>query len=277
MLPEGKKLGGAPANFAFHADQLGGKSHVVSAVGVDELGEEIQAKIISLGLKEDYIAVIKNCPTGTVNVRLDSKGNPNYVIHENVAWDHIPWNENLAALAKNADAVCFGSLCQRSNVSRKTIWCFLDSTRADCLRVFDINLRQNYYNFDVITESLARANALKLNDEELSVLTRMLDITGTQKEIIEELISRYNLQWLVLTRGSAGSIISTGDETTECAGYPVNVADTIGAGDAFTAATVMAWLNGMELPKINDFACRVAGFICTQIGAMSKLPNELKC
>ena len=275
ILPEGKKLGGAPANFAFHAGQLGGESYVVSAVGADALGEEIRAKIISLGLEEDYIAVAKDRPTGTVDVELDSQGKPNYVIHENVAWDHIPWNENLSALAEKTDAICFGSLCQRSEMSRKTVRSFLKDATDSCLRVFDINLRQSYYSSEIIIESLNLANALKLNDEELPILAEMLGLTGKHEDIIKKIISRYGLQWLVVTSGSSGSVITTGDETIECAGYPVNVADTVGAGDSYTAATVIGWLKGMELSRINDLACRVAAFVCSRSGATPKLPDEL--
>ncbi len=270
LLPGGKELGGAPANFAYHAQALGARSCVVSCVGADALGDEILRLLDNAVLDRTYLAVDKNHPTGTVSVTLDSNGVPSYIIHKDVAWDFIPWSNELEEVAANGDAVCFGSLCQRSAISRETVQKFLSCMPENSLRVFDINLRQSYYSLDVIRESLTRSNVMKLNDEELPILGKMLELSVNIDEALAELAERYSLKLIALTRGSHGSILYTPNQTSEHPGYLAKIVDTVGAGDSFTAAIVMGMLNGTDLDKINDTANRLAAFVCSQKGAMPK-------
>jgi len=271
MLPGGKELGGAPANFAYHAQALGASACVVSCVGSDPLGDEILALLDEVDLDRHSLAVDPARPTGTVSVSLDAKGVPTYVIHTDVAWDFIPWSDSLADLAASASAVCFGSLCQRSPVSRRTIRTFLKNTSPDSLRVFDVNLRQSFYDRDIIHESCELSNIVKLNDDELPVLARLLGLRReTTSDLLRELVNTYSLRLIALTRGSHGSVLCTPDEVSEHAGYPAHVVDTVGAGDSFTAAIVMGVLNGEKLDRINDSANRLASYVCSQKGAMPR-------
>jgi fructokinase len=275
MLPAGRQLGGAPANFAYHAQALGGKGVVVSCVGGDELGKEVLRRLGGLGLDCRYIAVDKNHPTGTVTVKLDENGEPDFTIHENVAWDFIPLDAGLLELAARSDAVCFGSLCQRSEVSRDTVRRFLRATKPDCIRVFDINIRQSYYNKEIVHAMLELSNVLKLNDEELPVVAEMLDITGSENNILSHLTERYALRLIALTRGGSGSRLYAQGEDSSHPGFAAQVADTVGAGDSFTAAMTLGLLQGKELDRINENANRVASYVCSQSGATPKLPEDL--
>jgi len=207
MLPDGKQFGGAPANFAYHAKALGADSHVVSCVGDDDLGREILDRLDGLQLSRDDVALTNLHPTGTVSVELDADGKPDYVIHEPVAWDVIPWSDRLTTLAGQADAVCFGSLAQRSAVSRQTICDFLAATPDECLRIFDINLRQHYYGGQIITSSLQTANVLKLNDEELPEIARLLSIPGDEKDVLRTLREQFDLTLIAMTKGDRGSLL----------------------------------------------------------------------
>ncbi len=275
MLPDGKQFGGAPANFAYHAKALGADAHVVSCVGDDDLGREILDRLDGLQLSRDDVALTDRHPTGTVSVELDADGKPDYVIHEPVAWDVIPWSERLTALAGQTDAVCFGSLAQRSAVSRQTICDFLAATPAECLRIFDINLRQHYYSGEIIASSLQTANVLKLNDEELPEIARLLSIPGAEKDVLKLLLEQFDLSLIALTKGDRGSLLLTADAASIHAGQPVEVADTVGAGDAFTAVIAMSWMQGSELDAINAHANRVASFVCSKNGATPEIPVEL--
>jgi len=275
MLPEGKQLGGAPANFAYHAQALGGQGVVVSCVGNDELGREIFSCLDELELDRQYISVDSSHPTGTVTVELDEDGKPDYIIHENVAWDYIPSNPALLSLAAKTNAVCFGSLCQRSPVSQKTIGSFLATTSTDCIRVFDINLRQSYFNREIINTMLELSNVLKLNDEELAVVANLLGITGSEIDILSQLTERYGLHLIALTRGASGSRLYAQGEDSNHQGFPAQIADTVGAGDSFTAAMTLGLLNSKNLDTINEYANRVASFVCSQSGATPKLPDSL--
>ena len=276
MLPAGKQLGGAPANFAYHAKALGAEGVVVSCIGDDDLGREISNQLGGLDLDCQYIAVDKSHRTGTVTVKLDDKGVPDFTIHENVAWDFIPLSDPLLELAARADAVCFGSLCQRSDVSRDTVRRFLEKTKPDCLRIFDINIRQSYYSKDIVHTMLETSNVLKLNDDELPLVAQMLDIKGAESEILAELVARYELRLVVLTKGAEGSRLYGPDGDSESKGVPPEkIADTVGAGDAFTAAVAVGLLNGNGLEQINAHANRVASFVCSQHGATPKLPDDL--
>ena len=285
-LPEGRKLGGAPANFAYHVSQFGLNGCAISAIGNDELGDEIVEKFNAVHLK--HILPRVEQPTGTVKVTLDEKGVPQYEICLGVAWDNIPLTNEMLEIARNAQAVCFGSLAQRSETSRKTIHAFLDVTPADALRVFDINLRQSWYTAEVIAESLQRANILKINDEELDVVATMLlgeptipehliaeDAEKTRR-ICRELISRYDLDMLILTCGAIGSYVFTMEEESYITTPKVKVADTVGAGDSFTATFVAQLLLGKPIPEAHKKAVDVSAFVCTQNGAMPVLPEELK-
>ena len=276
MLPNGKKLGGAPANFAYHAHALGTQALVVSAVGNDELGREMVGYLDSLALSKEYIATDPAHPTGTVAVDIDREGNPLYVIHENVAWDFIPFTPDMEKLAAEADAVAFGSLAQRSAVSQKSIRSFLAATQPHCLRILDINLRQAYFSKALIHELLGVTSVLKLNDEELPKVAELLGLRGNEDERVEALLERYKLRMVALTRGERGSYLRTPESTSVHPGLKVKVVDTVGAGDAFSAAIALGLLKGMKLGVMNQFANELASYVCTQAGAMPPIPTQLK-
>ncbi|MBN1912111.1 MAG: carbohydrate kinase [Pirellulales bacterium] len=275
LLPEGRQLGGAPANFAYHAAALGTEGVVVSCVGQDELGREILARLDAMGLGHDHVVVDPRHATGTVSVELDAQGKADYVIHQPVAWDFLPESAALDALAARADAVCFGSLAQRSEVTRATIRRFLAATPPSCLRIFDINLRQDFYDRDTIARSLASANVLKLNDEELPVLAEMFALSGDETELLDELIARFSLRVVALTKGAQGSVLVADGRRSVLPGAEVAIVDTVGAGDAFTAALALGLLRQWDLDAIHRRAGQVAAFVCTQQGATPTLPNEL--
>ena len=275
MLPEGKQLGGAPANFAYHAQALRGQGVVVSCIGEDELGREIITRLDELGLDRLYLAVDKTHPTGTVTVELDQSGKPDYTIHQNVAWDFIPSDPRLAELAGRTDAVCFGSLCQRSQVSRGTVRAFLEATRPDCIRVFDINLRQQFFDREIILSMLKSSTVLKLNDEELPVVAELLGLTGSASDVLLQLTQKYALRMIALTRGANGSCLYTPGQMCSHRGFATQIADTVGAGDSFAAAITLGLLHGRTLDEINECANRVASFVCSQSGATPRLPDTL--
>jgi fructokinase len=272
LLPGGRQFGGAPANFAYHAKALGIHAQVVSCVGRDELGDEILAHLDRLGLGHDHIAVDPEHPTGTVSVRLDAAGKPDYVIHEQVAWDYLSLLPQSLGLAARADAVCFGSLAQRFVVSRLAIRDFLAATGPECLRIFDINLRQHYYNVDTIAVGLEAADVLKLNDEELPVLARLLSIHGPIEEMLATLCRRYRLKLIALTEGDRGSLLFSPGARSRHAGHRAEVVDTVGAGDAFTAVLAFGLLSGASLDTINEQANRVASFVCSRAGGTPEMP-----
>lgn len=275
IFPKGKQLGGAPCNFAYHAFQAGCEAYVVSSVGTDSSGAEILAHFDALGLDKSCVQQSAGSPTGTVTVSLDGKGIPAYTIHTDVAWDKIVWNDALEELAQTVDAVCFGSLAQRNAVSRETILKFLRSTHPDCLKVFDVNLRQSFYNRETLLQSLEMANVLKLNDDELPVVAKLFDLEGTEEELLARLIREYKLKLIALTKGDKGSILMTDLEKSILEVPKVKVEDTVGAGDSFTAFLVAGLLKGEQLKNIHEAATRVAAFVCTQKGATPKLPESI--
>ncbi len=276
LFPSGKEMGGAPANFAYHAQALGATGVVVSRVGDDDPGREIVARLRATGLDVSAVSVDREHPTGTVTVRLDAEGKPDFTIHENVAWDYISPDSAQMALADRAECVCFGTLARRLPVSRRTIREFLDRTPDKCLRVFDVNLRGNYYDSDLIREGLHCAGVLKLNDEELPVLAAMLGLQGPPAEILGSLVREYSLRAAALTRGAKGCLLAGPKETAEHPGFPpVRLESTVGAGDAFTAALAIGMLKGGSLAEIAAKANRVAGHVCAHAGAMPPVPREL--
>ena len=275
VLPEGKKLGGAPANFAYHAAQFGLDTIAISALGEDKLAEETIEALKEHNL--NYLMPRVPYPTGTVQVTLTGDGIPTYDIKENVAWDNIPLTDEMLEIAKNARAVCFGSLAQRNVVSRENIHKFLDATPKDCVKIFDINLRQQFYTKEVIKESLKRCNILKINDEELVLIGRMFGYPGLDIENKCWLIlGKYNLDMLVLTCGTNGSYVFTPGQMSFQETPKVEVADTVGAGDSFTGSFVGSILNGKPVPEAHKIAVHVSAFVCTQNGAMPVVPDRLK-
>ena len=272
-LPDGKKLGGAPANFAYHAGQFGFDTLAVSALGEDALGEETIAALEEHKL--NYRMPRIPYPTGTVQVTLDEQGIPTYNIREGVAWDNIPFTPEIEEVAKTCQAVCFGSLAQRSVVSRETIGKFLDATPSDCVKIFDINLRQSFFTKEIIEASMRRCNILKINDEELVVVSRMFELPDLDEEKrCKQLIKDYNLDILVLTCGTNGSYVFTADKSYYQPTPKVEVADTVGAGDSFTGSFCAALLKGKSIPEAHELAVKVSAFVCTQNGAMPTLPKD---
>ncbi len=277
VLPEGKKIGGAPANFAYHISQFGLSSQVVSAVGEDELGKEIQENFRQKQLK--FLMESVPYPTGTVSVKLDAKGIPWYDIKENVAWDNIPFTPTLEELARRTQAVCFGSLAQRNRVSRETISRFLDAMpdTNETLKIFDINLRQEFYTKDILENSFCKCNILKINDEELAVISVLFNLPHTSlQERCRALLTRYHLKMLILTCGTDGSYVFTPGNLSFAETPKVEVADTVGAGDSFTATFVASILKGKSLEEAHRLAVEVSAYVCTQHGAMPTLPDYLK-
>ena len=276
VLPEGKKLGGAPANFAYHAGQFGLDTIAISALGEDDLAEETIEALKEHNL--NYLMPRVPYPTGTVQVTLAEGGIPTYEIKEGVAWDNIPYTDEMAEIAKNARAVCFGSLAQRNGVSRENIRKFLAETPADCLKICDINLRQQFYSKEILEDSFKLCNILKINDEELVVVNRMFGYDGLDmRQTCEKMVQDCGLKMLVLTCGTNGSYVFTDDGLTSFQDTPkVEVADTVGAGDSFTGSFCACILNGKPVQEAHKTAVAVSAFVCTQNGAMPIVPNELK-
>lgn len=276
VLPEGKKIGGAPANFAYHVSQFGLPSCTVSAVGDDVLGNEIIENLTSKGL--NHLIEKVPYPTGTVQVTIDQAGIPQYEIKENVAWDNIPYTARLEQLAGKTKAVCFGSLAQRNVVSRNTINRFLDAMPQDedTLVVFDVNLRQGFYNKEILCNSMKRCNILKINDEELVTVSRMFGYPGIDlQDKCWILLGKYNLKMLILTCGINGSYVFTPVNVSFQPTPKVDVADTVGAGDSFTAAFIAGILRGLSVAEAHGIAVRTSAYVCTKPGAMPVLPEEI--
>jgi len=268
VFPDGLRLGGAPANFSYYAQLLGKKAILVSRVGDDNLGKKTLSLLSGQGLVTDYIQVDQNHPTGTVKVVLDSAAVPVFTIMENVAWDYLNRDINLKAIAKEASAVCFGSLAFRSIPARKTISWFLKQVKPDCLRVLDINLRPPFYSKELIGSLLKLADVLKANEEELNVINSLFSFgLSDETQLLERLLHDYKFKLIALTKGKKGSHLLTADGEAYHPGFSVDVVDTVGAGDAFTAALVDGLLDGKSLDEINERANRLASIVCTKKGA----------
>ena len=276
LLPAGKQLGGAPANFAYHAHALGAEALVVSRVGQDALGREILDRLRGLDLRSDGTASDPSAPTGTVNVTLDARGVPTFTIQQNVAWDFLEAGESALRAAAQADAICFGSLAQRSERSRTSIRKIVAATPPGALRIFDINLRQQFYDRAVVEASLQLANVLKINDQELPVVAEMLALGGTVEERLAALSRRCDLRLIALTRGPQGSLLYSEGRTWNQPAAPAPVVDTVGAGDAFTAGLALGLLAGWDLALVNQRANELAAYVCSQAGATPPLPESLR-
>ena len=291
LLPDGKKPGGAPANFAYHARALGDEGLPVSRIGADPLGDQMRAAMQRLELPSRYVQVDPRQPTGTVRVQLDAGGVPTFTITPDVAWDGLEWDAALAELAARTDAVCFGSLAQRSPGSRATIRAFLAGTRPGALRVFDVNLRQSWWSPEVLRESLGRASIAKLNETELPVALEALDIhvpdlhvrdlqvqglpAGGLAEGCRALREAFGLTLVCLTLGAEGSLLCTASETLRSPGVKVEVADTVGAGDGFTAVLCHHWLRGASLARTAEAANRYGAWVASQVGPTPSVPADV--
>jgi fructokinase len=279
VFPDGPRFGGAPANFACSVAALRGKSvdvHIASAVGRDELGRQALELLCARGVITECVATLDR-PTGTVLVELDAAGHASYTFAADTAWDNIAWSDDLERLAASADVVCFGTLGQRSEISRQTIERFIRSTRPDCLRILDINLRPPFWSDDVIRSSLKLANVVKLNETELPTVAEIFGRHGTDCELLQWLANEYALHVAALTRGSNGALLMNAvGERSELPAQPTTVADTVGAGDAYSAALAIGLIERLPIDTINAWGIRVASHVCSQPGATPHLPQHLR-
>jgi fructokinase len=276
LLPGGPQLGGAPANFAYHARELGAEASAISRVGDDDLGREVLARLKSLGLPMDCVEIDPRAPTGTVTVKVDPNGEPHFTIHEGVAWDNLSGGEAARLAVSRADAVCFGTLAQRLEPSRSTIRSLVRAAPPAALRILDVNLRQHYYSAPLLEESLALSNVLKLNDAELPKISELLKLTGDDRTRLAQLAQRYQLRVVACTRGGNGSLLLANGTWSDHPGITVTVRDTVGAGDSFTAAMALGLLSGWDLDLVNRRANEVAACVASCTGATPSLPASLR-
>jgi fructokinase len=275
LLPKGRQLGGAPSNFAYHARALGANASLISRVGGDDLGREALQRLRQLGLPTDLVQIDPTHPTGAASVEVDPAGQPHFVIHENVAWD---WLEETAVARQAvlaADALCFGTLAQRNRTTRNTLRALIATAPPTSLRIFDVNLRGDYFSTALIRESLALANALKLSDAELPQIASMLGLSGNTRDITARLAADFALRAVACTRGNHGSVLWHDGEWSEHPGIPAQVKDTVGAGDSFTAAMTLGLLLGWDLDHVNRCANEVASFVASSEGATPRIPERL--
>jgi fructokinase len=279
LFPTGRRAGGAPANFAFHANQLGCHGLPASRVGRDAPGDELILFLEQQGLSTELIQRDDRHPTGTVGVQLDEGGHPSYVIHTGVAWDHLAPDPMLLEAVRHASAICFGTLGQRSPIARSSIRQVISQASDDCLVVFDVNLRQQFYSREVIEESLHIADMIKLNDEEVEVLNELLSLRVPHGDFVDfgrRLISQFGPRLVCVTRGSEGAELVSELEHVHVAGRPVVVVDTVGAGDSFTAALVTSVLAGRPLKACGEIANAVGALVASRAGAMPSLEDEFR-
>ncbi len=275
LLKDSEELGGAPVNFAYHAGALGAQAYAISTIGDDARGQATLRELKKRGMSTEHITVLSGAVTGHVLAEVDEQGVASYTFPENVAWDRISIGQNTTALARKLDAVCFGSLVQRSENSREIIMNYVKNEAGEALKVFDLNIRQQFYTENIIRSSLECADVLKLNEQEIVLLAEMERLTGSEETQLDELVKRYHLKLAVLTRSGRGSLLVNSSMTSNHPGYATQVIDTIGAGDAFTATTILGLLKGDALDQINDHANRVAAFVCSRKGAMPLITEEL--
>ena len=271
VFPDGRQPGGAPANVAYQAQRLGCRGTLVTRVGQDADGDELLAFLKGKGLDLSAVQRDEHYPTGRVTVEMDATGKHTFTIHTEVAWDHLQLDDSVRQVVFDAAAICFGTLSQRDPEARATILSVLDLASEACLRVFDVNLRQQFFSRDIITQSLSRADVLKLNDEEVTVLAELLGYPESPAEFCRAVLERTPVQIVCVTRGAAGCLICSNDGTIDIPGVPVQVVDTVGAGDAFTGAFIVAQLRGWPLERTGRFANRVGGLVAEQRGAMPEL------
>lgn len=278
VFPDGPKFGGAPANFACTTAELASDRmdvYIVGAVGNDDLGNKAIELLRSHGVNTTCVSQVAH-PTGQVNVTLDTAGKPTFEIAENTAWDNLVWSKDLEQLATRADAVCFGTLAQRSPASRETIHRFIQYTRAECLHILDINLRPPFWTVHNVLDSLTLANVLKLNDTELPVVAEMMGWDTTQVDL-HMLALFHDLQVIALTRGAEGAtLINEDGERSDLPAQPTKIVDTVGAGDAYTAALAIGLLDGLPLEDINTWANHVAAYACSQPGGTPHFPTNMR-
>ena len=279
VFPDGARFGGAPANFACTAAGLAAgfaRVSMAGAVGRDDLGRRALAEFSSRGVDVAAVAILPE-PTGRVDVTVDAAGHASYVFASDCAWDNVPWSDSLERLAAATTAVCFGTLSSRGATSLATIRRFLAAVPSPALRILDINLRPPFWSPDVVRDSLPRANIVKCNDDELPVVAEILGLSGSPEAILRQLVSSHALRLAALTRGTKGSLLVTADgSASDLPGTPVEVVDTVGAGDAFTAAVTLGLLAGWPLSKLHAHAERVAAYVCTQRGGTPPIPADLR-
>lgn len=277
VFNDSEELGGAPINFAYHVNRLGAQGYAISTIGNDERGKRVLAELELRKLSSECLTVIDEYQTGYVQAHVDEAGVATYDFPDDIAWDHLQLNQRALELAPEIDAVCFGSLVQRSKESRQTLMRFLELIPESAMKVFDINLRQNFYSPEVILQSLNHSDILKLNDDELPILMEMLAVKGDELTALKSIVDRFDLQLAALTRGGNGSLLVAPDDCNDHPGVRAGtIADTIGAGDAFTAATVISYLKKYDLKAINGKANSVAAWVCSQKGAMPMMPESFK-
>lgn len=276
VLQDSEELGGAPINFAYHASAMGATGYAISAIGDDARGHKAIKELQAREMSTKYIHTIPEATTGYVLAEIDVDGVASYSFPDDVAWDNLILDTATTELSSNLHAICFGSLAQRTKCSREAIAYFLKSTGNQTLKIFDLNIRQNFYSKEVITDSLNFADVLKLNDDEILLIAEMEDLAGDNTTVLQQLVQKYKLKLAVLTRGGQGSLLVSPTEISEHPGYQADIVDTIGAGDSFTAATVLGLLQNEPLTTINEKANAVAAYVCSQKGAMPILPKHFQ-
>ena len=275
LLPSGKQLGGAPANFAYMANVLGDEGIVASRTGEDDLGYEAREMMKTLDLNPSFIQSDDEHSTGVVKVLIDGAGQPEFTIASDVSWDHLEWTTAWEGLATRADAICFGTLAQRSQVSRATVHRFLQASRKNTLKIYDVNLREPFYSKEIIVDSLRLSNMAKLNADELAKVCDLLNIPGqSEQERSKRLLINFDLELVCITRGATGSLLVSPDQTVEHNGFRVKVADAVGAGDAFTACLAHHYIRRTSLHTISELANGFASWVATQTGATPTVPSR---
>lgn len=276
-FPKEAQLSGAPTNVAIHAAALGAESWLVSAVGNDSLGNMAFNKLDAAGVHRDTVPQMFHHATGTVLMKLDQKGTMKYDFAENVAWDHMAWSPRIEKVVKRAEALTFGTLAQRSQISRNTVRHAAGATSARAWRLFDVNLRQNYYDSETIRTSLTLSNAVKMNERELPEVARRCGLRGTtESEMLLSLCDKFALRLAVLTRGTKGALLRSHTLAVEVSSPQADVVDFVGSGEAFTAALLVGLLEGLSLDQAGTKACALAAYVRSQPGATPEIPPEYR-